>query len=802
MKRILFCGAKSVIEPLGLLHLAGLSRDMGWERQFHLIENEKYDELIDEVKRFKPDLVGFNIYTGNHRQTFFAIERIKKENPNIGIIVGGPHPTYFPVESSKVADFVVMSEGFLSLKKILSGEASKGILPMSSTMKFPLPDRKTLYTKYPEYARSHIKSVISMTGCPYRCTYCFTGDTLVHTTKGMLKIEDIVNNKIPVKVYTATGKVQEVSQFHKREVDTNLISINLHKLPIPINGTPNHKIFTNRGSIKLEDIIADDWIRIGIPDLSEVVPSIDPRLAGLYIAEGSISYSNRNSTLRFSFNKNETNYIEEISQKLYTRYNLPTRLVTQDSVTHVEMTRKHICTDLESMFGKGAVAKYLPEEVFAWSKENKIEFLKAWMDGDGYKKQSRIITVSPGLAIQGFLLAVSIGLKPSLFVREIPDSKIGDRVISTKNKMWTLAFDFNEDRILLGTPIQILKNKQPYNRDRYIKIDKDCVWIKIKSINIKPYTGNVFNLGVENEHSYTANGLSVSNCYNSSTPSDINLTPELAAQMSKTIGMGGRLFPFNIRTVSDVIHEVEEIKSNWDTKVVYFQDDVHGFDIKEWMPEFAKEWKEKIKIPYHAQMRWEMTKGESGNKRLELLKEAGCFGLTLAIEAANATIRDEVLDRKMDDALVFEGMTAVIGKGFRVRTEQISGLPYGATTKPTPINLEADIGLIKLSVDLQTKCKGPSMSWVSTLAPYIGTKLGAYCNKYGHYINTQNNDVPDTFFERSVLRFPKEWIGPSLEKMKNDSSVWLSDSELEKYRNQNAALRKYFHVFCLIPEGG
>lgn len=461
MNRVLFCAAKSIIEPLGLLHLAGLARDLGWERQFELIEDHNFEPLFETIRDFKPKVIGFNIYTGNHLQVFDAINKIKKIDNSITTVVGGPHATYFPLDCAKIVDFVVMSEGFLSLKKILQYEVEPGILPMTSTMEFPQPDRRLLYSKYPEYAVSKIKSIISMTGCPYRCTYC----------------------------------------------------------------------------------------------------------------------------------------------------------------------------------------------------------------------------------------------------------------------------------------------------------------------------------------------------YNSSSPSDIALTPELADRLAKSMGMGGRLFPFNVRTVDSVIKEAQEIVDNWKTDILYFQDDVHGFDTKSWMKDLAEVWMKKIGIPYHAQMRWEMTRGISGLQRLDLLKKAGCSGLTLAIESADPIIRDEVLDRKIEESIMFEGMKAVTDRGFKVRTEQISGLPYGATTKPTPMNLDADILLIKLALDLKEKSNGPSMSWVSTLAPYMGTKLGSYCVKYGHYSDTLNSDVPDTFFERSVLRFPKEWIGPDLEKRKEDPGVWLSETELEKYRNQNAAFRKYFHVFTMIPKG-
>jgi len=460
-KRILLGSSYSAIEPLGPLHLGGLARNLGWQRNYILVKDHDFDDFFRRVDDFKPDVVGFNVYTGNHMQLHEAFARLKKDHPGIQTVVGGPHPTYFPAESAEIADFVVMGEGFSALRKILQGEASPGILPMDTKpVAFPLPDRATFYDESPKHAKSPIKSIITMTGCPYTCSYC----------------------------------------------------------------------------------------------------------------------------------------------------------------------------------------------------------------------------------------------------------------------------------------------------------------------------------------------------YNSSTFDDINLPPQVAQLMADTIGMSGRLFPKNVRNIESVIEEAREISEQWPTKMIYVQDDVHGFDTKEWMPAFARAWKEQVGLPYHAQMRWEMTKGSGGDQRLDILKEAGCFGLTLAIEAADPVVRSEVLNRGMSEELMFDGMKKIIDRGLRVRTEQISGLPYGATSVPTPMNLDADIGLIELNVRLREQTGGPTMAWGSTLAPYKGTKLGTYCAQFGFY-NGNNSDVPDTFFERSVLRFLRKWVGPDLKNRQHDESVWMNPTELNKYHTQNAELRRLFNFFTLVPQG-
>ena len=79
-KRILFGASYSIIEPLGLLHLGGLARDEGWDRKYFLVKDHDYKDFFKAVEDFKPDVVGFNVYTGNHLQFHDAFRRLKKQH--------------------------------------------------------------------------------------------------------------------------------------------------------------------------------------------------------------------------------------------------------------------------------------------------------------------------------------------------------------------------------------------------------------------------------------------------------------------------------------------------------------------------------------------------------------------------------------------------------------------------------------------------------------------------------------------------------------------------------------------------
>lgn len=258
------------------------------------------------------------------------------------------------------------------------------------------------------------------------------------------------------------------------------------------------------------------------------------------------------------------------------------------------------------------------------------------------------------------------------------------------------------------------------------------------------------------------------------------------------------LFPHHQRYVRDVIYEIDDIsRVSPQTKLVYFQDDVFGFDLK-WLRLFRLAYKARP-FSFHAQTRFELLSdcGDKGKRRLGLLYEAGCTGLTMAIESVSPIVRREVLNRKVKQDTIFKAVSMVSNAGMTLRTEQMLGLPCGATTKETRINLEADLGLLAMNVDLRRQTGLPTMAWASIFVPYKGTKIWDYCAKHGFY-SGDNDDAPGSFFGRSVLRYPKWWLGPGLN---GDSKEWMGMGDQEEYRDRMQRLRDTFHLFALIPNG-
>lgn len=462
MKKVLLGAKYSIIEPLGLLHLSRVARQEGWDSKIVLVEKDDFSKLEKVIKEYRPSVVGYTIYTGNHLQTFSYFDKLKARYRDIKTIFGGPHATYFPQESARHADYVVLSEGFSSFRKILREEVKPGIIHLTGQEPFPASDRESFYKDYTKYRDNPIKSIITQTGCPYSCTYCYN-------------------------------------------------------------------------SSSLEDIAS------------------------------------------------------------------------------------------------------------------------------------------------------------------------------------------------------VLSNQQ-------------------------------------------------------------------VGEMRKVLHPLGRLFPRSLRSVDEVINEISIIKEiSPKTQMIYIQDDVFVGVGNKWIREFHKKFPV-FGLSFHAQVRFDYAdpKNLKSRERLELMREAGCTGLTIAIESASPIIRKEVLNRPMKEDLMFRVFEYLNKLGYKVRTEQMLGLPYGATQQQTKVNLEADLETLELNVRLKEATGLPTMAWASIFAPYRGTKIGEYCRHHGFYLGG-NNDVPETFFDRSVLNFPKKWTGISLSKDKKE--YWLEEQEQEIYKDKLQLLRDLFNIFAMVPKG-
>lgn len=196
---------EKLMEPMpcmGLAYMAAVleKEDIDIRVIDAVAENWDVEEVMSEIKRIDPDIVGISCLTPSAKTSYELSRRIKEYNPNILRVFGNIHAEIFAEEIIKrdIADVVVKGEGeytMLELTKAFErGEEFskiKGIVfkkngkiietpsrePITNLDELPYPAWHLFpYEKYGALPFTDIKKpmlgVMASRSCPFRCAFC------------------------------------------------------------------------------------------------------------------------------------------------------------------------------------------------------------------------------------------------------------------------------------------------------------------------------------------------------------------------------------------------------------------------------------------------------------------------------------------------------------------------------------------------------------------------------------------------------------------------------------------------------
>lgn len=162
----------------------------------------------------------------------------------------------------------------------------------------------------------------------------------------------------------------------------------------------------------------------------------------------------------------------------------------------------------------------------------------------------------------------------------------------------------------------------------------------------------------------------------------------------------------NLRSVDCLIDEHQRLKREYAPEGFEFWDEHFPVSIA-WLREFAEKYPAKVGLPFKV----EMHPNAATQERLALLAQAGCSLFHCGIEAGDATLRRETLNRRTSDATLQRVFDDARALGLETSASLMTQLPG-----ETRAQASETLGLVR-------RLRPGSFMW-STYQPLPGTPLG------------------------------------------------------------------------------
>ncbi len=150
--------------------------------------------IVTDLVRKKPDVIGFSCYIWNIEETIKVIKMIKKIDPSIYIVVGGPEVTYDVADwmnNIQEFDYIVIGEGEETFKQLLTElnstmnmENVHGLAFRENGQVRINPQRNKLdlrdlpspfrFEEDIPHLSKRVTYIETSRGCPFSCQFCLS----------------------------------------------------------------------------------------------------------------------------------------------------------------------------------------------------------------------------------------------------------------------------------------------------------------------------------------------------------------------------------------------------------------------------------------------------------------------------------------------------------------------------------------------------------------------------------------------------------------------------------------------------
>ena len=330
---------------------------------------------------------------------------------------------------------------------------------------------------------------------------CFLEGTPILLANGIEKpIQDIM---VYDCVYS-DGESKRVLKKFNNVWNGEMVALNVMGVTNTIHATYNHNFYVRKRDgdgthpikigypkwVEAHEINKGDYI--GFPRIKESVSceytNEEMYIFGLWLAEGSYQ---RNTSINFSFNIDELKYVNTV-KTFFENKNIKVYISERPERKSIEVAVRSKETNslYREMFGEYCHGKRLPAHFLWYNNESLQSLLDGLFNGDAHYRNTgwgdEIIwtTTSKSLAsqVRQILFKMGIFVSTSYYERD------------GKRPYWVETFRVNK--------------KRPHHL-----VDDDYIWLPVKHLDSYHYNGIVYNMEVEDNHTYEVAGMRVKNCH-------------------------------------------------------------------------------------------------------------------------------------------------------------------------------------------------------------------------------------------------------------------------------------------------
>lgn len=367
---------------------------------------------------------------------------------------------------------------------------------------------------------------------------CFKPDVLISMADGSLK--PIQELRLFEKVLTAEGNEGAITHLFGRCYDSDIHKIKLWGHNV-FECTSEHPVLTKRGYIPANQIVVGDEVCLvskmpfennellvlpflnlkkaspsharrhevrfngfggtvevkikKMPDVIRLTKNLG-RLFGLYLAEGGTT----ENKVVLTFGKHEEDTLVKESVSLIKDcFDIDARIQYRPASINVVVYGKEWRVLFSRLFPGNVWSKSVSAEVLSGNKDFLEAMFYGWVSGDGHRRRGEMTatSVSKTLAMAMYRIAGSLGLCPV-----IKKVKPGENAYAKIRQFsWeVLVRETMEDKV--WSP----------DRGHFVEKHGNGSWRKVRKIEIEHFNGVVYNLEVQGDNSYVADGIGVHNC--------------------------------------------------------------------------------------------------------------------------------------------------------------------------------------------------------------------------------------------------------------------------------------------------